>query len=126
VELRPPYSTYFVSTLAFRYIPVLISTFAQGAIHFSLSLSLFRQLYRLIGVDVGKEALEQGLPLGNSFYTIALNPDVQFMLNQARSALAFTPYLKIKLDANIEQGNEPPTGSTRVRASFLSSNLSSV
>ncbi len=65
------------------------------------------QLYQLIGIDVGKEITEQGVPLGNSFYTIALNPDVQFMLQQARSSLSFTPYLKIKLDANIEQGTEP-------------------
>jgi hypothetical protein len=65
------------------------------------------QLHQLIGIDVSKEITEQGVPLGSSFYTIALNPDVQFMLQQARSSLSFTPYLKIKLDANIEQGTEP-------------------
>lgn len=61
-------------------------------------------LHQLIGIDVSKEITEQGVPLGSSFYTIALNPDVQFMLQQARSSLSFTPYLKIKLDSNIEQG----------------------
>ncbi|ELR18627.1 racemase, putative [Acanthamoeba castellanii str. Neff] len=64
-------------------------------------------LHQLIGIDVSKEITEQGVPLGSSFYTIALNPDVQFMLQQARSSLSFTPYLKIKLDSNIEQGTEP-------------------
>eukprot|EP01027_Heterolobosea_sp_BB2_P009010 GEZU01013345.1.p1 GENE.GEZU01013345.1~~GEZU01013345.1.p1 ORF type:complete len:346 (-),score=86.29 GEZU01013345.1:19-981(-) len=57
---------------------------------------LQKPLYELIGIGAPRDKF--------SFYTAALNEDIAQIVDSARFGLCHTPYLKIKLDGDVEKG----------------------